>query len=309
MDSLIEEWRPINIPEYAGLYSVSNTGLVKGLKRGKILKPTLRGGYKSISLSKSFMVDGKCKNEHKTNNVHRLVALSFLDNPNSHPVINHIDGDKENNHASNLEWCTYKQNTAHAIDTKLARPSTKGVYQYSYDGKTLINTFSSIREAEKETNVGNKLISAVCRGQKKTAHKYRWVYVDDKWNIDVEIQDVVGVCIEDYPNYIICKTGQVYSKRLKRYMVPNSSTEYQSVKLCNNTVMRDFRIHILVANAYLTKHLSEKPLIVNHKNCNKHDNRVENLEYITYSENNIHSLTFRQATKNINENPASLLCI
>ena len=58
--------------------------------------------------------------------MHRLVALTYLDNPNGYNCINHKDGNKLNNHIENLEWCTVKQNTQHAYDNGLAVAWNKG---------------------------------------------------------------------------------------------------------------------------------------------------------------------------------------
>lgn len=91
---------------------VSNTGLVRS--RGKIIKGEITSnGYNRIHVS----INGKtCKYF-----VHRMVAFTFLPNPNNYPVVNHIDGDKTNNNIDNLEWCTHSQNSKHAYKAGLRR--------------------------------------------------------------------------------------------------------------------------------------------------------------------------------------------
>ena len=98
-DSMSEMWR--DIPGYEGLYQVSNYGNVRSMnynkKLGNIreLKQKLRdNGYLEVHLSKD--------SKRKYFLVHRLVAEAFLENPDNKPQVNHIDGDKSNNHVSNL---------------------------------------------------------------------------------------------------------------------------------------------------------------------------------------------------------------
>lgn len=68
------------------------------------LTPVLdRNGYHIVGL------------HHKTKKVHRLVATTFIPNPHNHPVVNHLDGCKTNNNIDNLEWCSYADNTKHAV--------------------------------------------------------------------------------------------------------------------------------------------------------------------------------------------------
>ena len=114
----------------------------------------------------------------------------FIDNPNNSKVVNHIDGNKFNNNIKNLEWCSYKENTSHALDNKLIKLHRKKVKQLSYDGTQIIKIYDSIRDAEKETGISNKQISKVCRKKMPTAHGFRWEYVEPVETI--QINEVEG---------------------------------------------------------------------------------------------------------------------
>ena len=108
---MIEKWKPIK--GYEDLYEVSNLGNIKNSK-GKILKSALcKNGYRSVSLWK--------KNKGKTYFIHRLVAEAFVLNYENKTDINHKDGNKENNKADNLEWCTRKQNIHHSWKNGLSK--------------------------------------------------------------------------------------------------------------------------------------------------------------------------------------------
>ncbi|MFT8930008.1 MAG: NUMOD4 domain-containing protein [Sporolactobacillus sp.] len=122
---MAEIWK--DVIGYEGFYQVSNFGRVKSMDRmaknkfgvrnkpvkGKIL--TLLRNYRGYIYC-HFTIDGHGKHV----NVHRLVCHTFNgDPPNSDAVVNHIDGNKENNIPENLEWCSNKENTGHAIKTGL----------------------------------------------------------------------------------------------------------------------------------------------------------------------------------------------
>lgn len=105
-----EIWLPIT--GYEGLYEVSNFGRVKSLPKvgfrhnAQLLKQRDNGdGYKICQLMKN----GK----RRTISTHRIVATAFLPNPECKQQVNHKDGDKYNNHSSNLEWCTSSENQIH----------------------------------------------------------------------------------------------------------------------------------------------------------------------------------------------------
>lgn len=93
-------------------YCADPSGKIYSLRSGRFLSCVeQRTGYLCVTLSQ----DGKRDNF----SVHRLVALTHLDNSENLPVVNHIDGDKKNNKVTNLEWCTHQENVQHAVDTGL----------------------------------------------------------------------------------------------------------------------------------------------------------------------------------------------
>lgn len=114
-DSAREIWLPVK--GYEGLYEISNRGRFKSLARKyhpaeQILKlATLPRGYKTVCLCKDSL--------RRTKLVSRLVATSFIPNPDGLPEVNHKDGDKTNNFDWNLEWCTAQENIIHAFKTGL----------------------------------------------------------------------------------------------------------------------------------------------------------------------------------------------
>lgn len=175
-----EIWK--DIPGYEGLYQVSNLGRVKALERmtkrerplfvkERILCPGKRTGYLIVSLG-----SGKAR---KSYSVHRLVANAFIPNPENKRTVNHKDGNKMNNEASNLEWNTDKENLNHAIKTGLLkyennRKGSKPVAQYDQD-MNLITIYPSMREAERAGFTQTK-ISLCCAGKRKSHKGYIWKY-------------------------------------------------------------------------------------------------------------------------------------
>lgn len=189
-NSAQELWLPI--AGFEGYYEVSNFGNVKSLPRfgGKHKTPYLlakhidRYGYQYVPLKKA-PVNKKIK-------VHRLVAIAFLPCKDHSLTINHIDGNKKNNHVSNLEWCTNKQNHVHAHKIGLKNmdhlitlsrtkklglnPNSKPVYQYDAKG-VLIKKWGCALEAAQSFGAksgGN--IGAVCSGRTHFAYGYKWSF-------------------------------------------------------------------------------------------------------------------------------------
>jgi hypothetical protein len=122
IDAEDEVW--LDIDGYEGIYCVSNFGRIYSYPRTEYVKSKRTGGHYRFR-------GGRFIKFHKTNIghlqahlhrdgetkvflVHRLVGKAFISNPNNHPEINHIDGNKTNNLSSNLEWVTRKENALHS---------------------------------------------------------------------------------------------------------------------------------------------------------------------------------------------------
>lgn len=194
IQSMREEWR--DITGYEGLYQVSNLGRVKSLDRylpfsgtislrkGCLLKQSInKYGYERLGLYKN----GK----YKQHTVHRLVANTFIPNPDNLPCVNHKDENKLNNCVDNLEFCTVAYNNNYgtvkqriseknkiSMKGKYNRPDlVRPVLQYTLDGQ-FVAEYQSMAEAERQTGIHQTSISGCCRGIKynHTAGGYVWKY-------------------------------------------------------------------------------------------------------------------------------------
>ena len=129
-----EIWKPI--PGFEEYYQVSTLGRVKNAR--KVMKTyTNNSGYECID----FTIN-KIKTKHL---VHRLVCITFLDNPDNLPEVNHKDEDKHNNTLINVEWCSSKYNKQHSIKT--------GTYNYLFTSKHTLGKKHKPNTASKYHNV------------------------------------------------------------------------------------------------------------------------------------------------------------
>lgn len=143
------------IKEYP-MYSVSTEGRIRKNSNRKILIPSRKpSGYMQINLMTN---DGRRKKEY----VHRLVALTFLPNDNRLPEVNHIDGVRDNNTLSNLEWVTHEDNM-----TKSSW--SKKIYVYRENGEA-VGVFDKIGDACSTLGLTVSNVSACLHGKQKT-HK------------------------------------------------------------------------------------------------------------------------------------------
>lgn len=200
----MEEWR--DIPGYNGYYQISNMGRVKSSDRsvlskdgrtkklrGKILIPRkCSNGYLAMSLSLNGNVGQPL--------LHRLVAIAFVKGFEEGKEVNHINEDKTDNRASNLEWITHQKNSVHG--TKIQRtqktfkergvskgannpmfgkfgslnPRSKKIAQMDMNGN-LIKIFDSAASAARELNGNASFISRTTKGYYNQAYGYKWKYL------------------------------------------------------------------------------------------------------------------------------------
>ena len=159
----------IRIIENYPNYTISDKGEIVNTNTNKELKGYIRkDGYVIISLSKGGK-KYKCY-------LHRLVAETFIPNPDNLPQVNHKDEDKTNNCVSNLEWITPKDNCNYGTrNERQGLGHSKPIEQYDLDGN-LIKEWDSAAQVERDLGFNHQNISKCCLGQQKTAYNYKWRY-------------------------------------------------------------------------------------------------------------------------------------
>ena len=181
-------------------YSINEEGVVINNKTGRILKQTIcqsrNSGYKRVFLYNA--------NGRKTMSVHRLVAMTFIPNPNNYPQVSHKDENTMNNSVDNLEWCTAKYNCVYGHHTEKIQNSLK-ISGKSWKGR-------------KHSDISKKRMSDAKRG-KPSNHK-KAVIVDGK----TEIASLTECAI-----YLGISITQVYNAIKGIRKLPNHTINYKEV--------------------------------------------------------------------------------
>lgn len=189
-----EIWK--EIPGYEGLYAVSTKGRIKSLDRDILYSNGRVTHYQEKLLStnkdsKGYLKVHLCDKDKNQKHlfVHRLVALTFIENPNNYPNIDHIDTNPLNNCVENLRWTTQYENMQNELTKLHLSKASKRIHEEkrSWNCKPivqlkngiLINTYSSIQEAAKINNFNYSCIQK-CLSKRQQKHKgFTWMYLSD----------------------------------------------------------------------------------------------------------------------------------
>lgn len=184
---MIEQWKPIK--DYEDVYEVSDHGRIKSLDRHIISKDGrkifIHGRIIKLISSKitqrhpkpMYHVELWKNGKRKVFMIHRLVAEAFIPNPENKPQVNHIDGNRLNNHVSNLEWNTNSENMHHAYKTGLTKPrNAKKIQGINIKtGESVI--FESAYMAGRKLQCNPDAIRSALKGRSKTSFGFVWKYV------------------------------------------------------------------------------------------------------------------------------------
>lgn len=285
-----EIYKPIK--NFENKYLVSNYGNIKSVILNKILKKqSIANGYLTSTLAEKPYL------------IHILVINTFS-NDNILDIVDHIDGNKQNNNIKNLRYATFSENTINAYknNPNMKKRLTK-VHKYDIHNN-LIKIYNSMAECKKENNISNSSVIINASNNNKLINNFYYKAEEkQKNNIKINYEDIItnnhdetfkiiDIFIDDkFTNYYISNYGKVYNKNKKIIMkIVRGTNGYDYISLISDdSKICKIAIHRLVAYIFIEKY--DKTKIINHIDENKNNNYYKNLEITTAKENIRHSLS------------------
>ena len=283
-----EKWKdfPVICGRKFSKYEVSSLGSVRNKRSGHIssTNPNYNG----------YVRNGFLDDEGNSKHIlgHVIVARAFLDKPKSDDLtVDHINRERADNRAINLRWATRKQQSTNSDKSKsgaIGQP----VIQYTIDMGE-IKRWPNIMTAAKELGMCNVSIGKACKGKLKTSGGFKWAY--ERQDLDGEIwkEYISGTLshgsVKDVTNTLSLEPMRMKVSNMGRIKLPNYHIVYGSKAAGGYLKYGEPQklVHVIIAEAFLPN-LEKKPE-VNHKDKDRRNNKVENLEWATRSEQAIHS--------------------
>ncbi len=274
---MTEEWKifPVIEGRKFSKYEVSSLGQRRNKRSGYI--------YSDLPNSSGYVRNEFRDDKGKSKNIsaHVIVAMTFIGEPESDDLtVDHINRDPTDNRLVNLRWATQKQQVANS-DKSSRGPKGQPVIQYTMDMEE-IKRWPNIITASKELGINRSSISTVCsthvvgakRGKIYQAGGYRWTY--ERQDLDEEVW-------KEYKPMSIRVSNMGRIKPPHCHIIYGSKTGEGYLSYGESKKL----VHIIIAEAFLPN--PEKKPEVNHKDKIRSNNKLENLEWATKSEQMIHS--------------------
>jgi hypothetical protein len=265
-------------------YEVSTFGNVRNIITNNLLTLSKKGNYYSIGLTNKNKI-------RKSFRVHRLLCTTFIPNPDNKTEVNHKDKNGLNNNINNLEWNSHQENCIHrSYGIKNCNNRNIKIHKLNLKTNEIIDTYDSMEDAAKWL-VNNKLSknfnsakSTICVSVKnnRTSYGFNWKRVEQMILDNEEWREIIIDNI--YSGYFISSLGRIKNKKniiMENYKIHHSGYIYTRINY------NKYAIHRLVAMMFIPN-LENKPF-VNHIDGNKTNNNLDNLNWVTCEENNIHN--------------------
>lgn len=282
----MEIWKTVKVDNnILNDYECSNKGRIRNIKSKYIMKPQKnQSGYQLIHLNR------------KTYLVHKIIAETFIPNIKNCKTINHKNNKRDDNSINNLEWTTHIEQEKHKRNNNIVFHKPKKICQLDSTDNKLLNTFNGYNEiatflGKNYQQVKNN-IRQCFTGKRKTAYGYLWKIDQinklegEEWKNITELNRDYSV--SNYGRMKQSKNGFILTQK------PHHNG-YQSFKY--NKTGKSYYVHRFVAQYFIDENIKGK--VINHKDFNKSNNNVNNLEIITHSQNTLHSIKNRHNIKKV----------
>ena len=293
--------------ENENLYAIFTNGRIFSFNRKKYIEtePNIHGYVMS-----AIFVE---KNKLKMYQIHRIVAMAFLENPDKLKYVDHIDQNRKNNNVENLKWIDIDGNNKNRQMYKNNKSGISGIRQlengsfqaeiriHNGKGGHITQCFDTEQEAiecrkkmeiEKEEykikNKKNKKDNTMIKLKFENFKDYNINNLRDDIKTIIDNEKVKFKILESNESvaYVVLDNGNIWSCLSKRYVATESENEndYIRATLCINGKKRWEQVNVLIATAFIPN--PDNLPQVDHINNNKQDNRVCNLKWVSCSDNN-----------------------